>query len=216
MQSEIRSCRCPKEHAEIWLSPPCDSESNDGRLWAPDNAFDPCPECGAQAVRFVRADLVAGGKPCDPADPCSTAHDLASERDTLDGLLFETKDRLDAALAQVERLRAALEWYGENARLARLIHSEGDKGRHAIAEDGGKRARAALAETADTPAPAPASDGWTPWVGGARPVAKEICVEVKYRDGETGRPYFAYSYKWKHRGDRFDIVAYRIVEARDG
>ena len=26
-------------------------------------------------------------KPCDPADPCSTAYDLASERDTLDGLL---------------------------------------------------------------------------------------------------------------------------------
>jgi len=47
-------------------------------------------------------------KPCDPADPCSTAYDLASERDTLDGLLSETKDRLDAALAQVARLREAL------------------------------------------------------------------------------------------------------------
>ena len=33
-------------------------------------------------------------KPCDPADPCSTAYDLASERNTLDGLLSETKDRL--------------------------------------------------------------------------------------------------------------------------
>jgi len=41
-------------------------------------------------------------------------------------------------------VREALEWYGEQARLARLIHSEGDAGRHALAEDGGKRARAAL------------------------------------------------------------------------
>lgn len=39
----------------------------------------------------------------------------------------------------------ALEWYGEQARLARLIHSEGDAGRHALADDGGKRARQALA-----------------------------------------------------------------------
>lgn len=38
----------------------------------------------------------------------------------------------------------ALKWYGEQARLCRLVHSEGDKGRHALAEDGGKRARAAL------------------------------------------------------------------------
>ena len=32
-------------------------------------------------------------KPCDPADPCSTAFDLASERNTLDGLWAETKVR---------------------------------------------------------------------------------------------------------------------------
>jgi len=37
-----------------------------------------------------------------------------------------------------------LEWYGEQARLARLIHSEGDAGRHALQDDGGKRARAIL------------------------------------------------------------------------
>jgi hypothetical protein len=39
----------------------------------------------------------------------------------------------------------ALEWYAEQARLCRLIHSEGDSGRHALQADGGKRARAALA-----------------------------------------------------------------------
>ena len=45
---------------------------------------------------------------------------------------------------EVERLREALAWYGEQARLARLIHSGGDAGRHALADDGGKRARQAL------------------------------------------------------------------------
>ena len=46
--------------------------------------------------------------------------------------------------ARVRELEGALGWYGEQARLARLIHSEGDKGRHALADDGGKRARAVL------------------------------------------------------------------------
>lgn len=46
--------------------------------------------------------------------------------------------------AEIARLREALEWYGEQARLCRLITSEGDKGRHALDADGGKRAHAAL------------------------------------------------------------------------
>jgi len=45
---------------------------------------------------------------------------------------------------EVARLREELAWYGEQARLARLIHSEGDAGRNELAADGGKRARAAL------------------------------------------------------------------------
>lgn len=47
---------------------------------------------------------------------------------------------------EIERLRTALTWYGEQARLCRLIHSEGDTGRQALSEDGGKRARDAIAE----------------------------------------------------------------------
>lgn len=46
--------------------------------------------------------------------------------------------------ARIAELEAALTWYGEQARLARLIHSEGDAGRHALADDGGERARKAL------------------------------------------------------------------------
>ena len=52
----------------------------------------------------------------------------------------------DAQAQENARLKAALEWYGAQARLCRLIHSEGNIGRHAIQEDGGKRARAALGE----------------------------------------------------------------------
>jgi hypothetical protein len=51
----------------------------------------------------------------------------------------------------IEALQAALEWYGENARLCRLIHDEGDKGRNALADDGGKRARAALTQAGEKP-----------------------------------------------------------------
>ena len=56
----------------------------------------------------------------------------------------EAADAIRELIEERDRLRAVLEWYGEQARLARLIHSEGDAGRNAIANDGGKRARAAL------------------------------------------------------------------------
>ena len=63
---------------------------------------------------------------------------------------FAVKDTLLSALEQVlgesERRGEALAWYGEQARLARLIHSEGDEGRRKLAEDGGERARTALQE----------------------------------------------------------------------
>jgi hypothetical protein len=59
------------------------------------------------------------------------------------------EERIEALKARVARLTPELKWYGEQARLARLIHGEGDAGRHALAEDGGKRARAALAEAND-------------------------------------------------------------------
>jgi len=52
----------------------------------------------------------------------------------------------DARDRDVAELVAALEWYGEQARLARLIHSEGDAGRQALASDGGKRARETIAK----------------------------------------------------------------------
>lgn len=53
---------------------------------------------------------------------------------------------LEAEQEKVKRLEEALTWYGEQARLCRLIHSEGDDGRHALAKDGGTLARATLTE----------------------------------------------------------------------
>lgn len=60
-----------------------------------------------------------------------------SERDQQAALIASQARR-------IEELEADLAWYGEQARLARLIHSGGDAGRHALAADGGSRARAIL------------------------------------------------------------------------
>lgn len=61
------------------------------------------------------------------------------------GLVHWLLTRATQAERQRDELRKALEWYGEQARLARLIHREGDAGRHALADDGGRRARQSLA-----------------------------------------------------------------------
>ncbi len=70
------------------------------------------------------------------------------------GLTWRTKPAptmTDALAAQQAVMRQALEWYQEQARLCRLIHSEGDAGRNALAADGGRRARAALSATQEKP-----------------------------------------------------------------
>ena len=46
--------------------------------------------------------------------------------------------------ARVAELEAALTWYGEQARLCRLIHSGGNDARHNLSDDGGKKAHKAL------------------------------------------------------------------------
>lgn len=59
----------------------------------------------------------------------------------------EAADALDARDATIKELREALDWYGEQARSARLIHSGGDAGRQALIADGGKRASGLLSST---------------------------------------------------------------------
>ena len=75
-----------------------------------------------------------------------------------DGIIhIETFSNFTAAQAETDRLNReavraivgplveALQWYREQGHLCRLIHSGGDTGRNALAQDGGKRATAALA-----------------------------------------------------------------------
>ena len=61
--------------------------------------------------------------------------------------VIDALEERSAPDTHVRLLREELEWYGEQARLARLSHSGGDAGRHALAADGGKRARAAISRT---------------------------------------------------------------------
>ncbi|MEM6668581.1 MAG: hypothetical protein AAF661_05125 [Pseudomonadota bacterium] len=65
-----------------------------------------------------------------------------------------TEADIETLMSENARLRVALEWYEAQARRCRLIHSEGDGGRHALQADGGTIARKALAVSA----PAPADD----------------------------------------------------------
>lgn len=69
---------------------------------------------------------------------------LRTENERLRAASIASGNALYEARVRSAELVKALEWYGEQARLARLIHGEGDKGRNALAADGGKRARAAL------------------------------------------------------------------------
>lgn len=75
----------------------------------------------------------------DGADSPDFPHSVAC---VLTNLPAATRQHLESA----EGMKEALEWYGEQSRLARLIHSGGDSGRNALATDGGERARAALSK----------------------------------------------------------------------
>ena len=64
---------------------------------------------------------------------------------TPDSMFMAQQAALIASQAKrIAELESDLAWYGEQARLARLIHSGGDAGRHALTADGGSRARAIL------------------------------------------------------------------------
>jgi len=59
---------------------------------------------------------------------------------------------------------------------------------------------------------------WISWPGGNRPVAENVQVRVRFRDGgESGKPMPAFFWDklWRHDGMHHsnDVVAYCIVEA---
>lgn len=97
------------------------------------------PLAGSEAFKQVAPDTFR-------ADPAYFAHRIADMKAAAhEGKL--AKAEAATLRERVRVLEAELGWYGEQARLARLIHSEGDEGRWALAEDGGKRARATLTPT---------------------------------------------------------------------
>lgn len=69
--------------------------------------------------------------------------ELVYDEDVAQG--YEEYSSNAALIQSAPEMAEALAWYGEQARLARLVHSGGDEGRNAIASDGGNKARALLA-----------------------------------------------------------------------
>jgi Lar family restriction alleviation protein len=101
----------------------------------------PCPFCGGRAVGNENA-----GNPyvyCESCDVSQTPFDRLTASVTAWNRRSDLHHATERKLAKAV---AALEWYAEQTRLCRLIHSEGDSGRHALQADGGEKARAVLAE----------------------------------------------------------------------
>ena len=115
-----------------------------------------CSKCGEDPLYVSESDAWASGESDEapifrPYTPEQVEH-CAEQTPTL--LLCKLVDRAEKAEQEVvdlhreiweleartKLLEETLEWYGENARLCRLIHSGGDVGRYALAGDGGKRA----------------------------------------------------------------------------
>ena len=52
---------------------------------------------------------------------------------------------------------------------------------------------------------------WVEWKGGECPVPSDTRVEVRLRAGEADVGHVAGDFWWDHRGETYDIVAYRVV-----
>ena len=66
----------------------------------------------------------------------------------IDGaMLDDWRDRDERQRNRIAELEDVVRWYGEQARLCRLIHSEGTAGRVALSADGGERAASVLSKS---------------------------------------------------------------------
>jgi len=150
----------------------------------------------------LRLAVLGATESCRREVLCAVAYSLMAEHKTAEA-------RAEKAEAEVARLREAL--------AAIVARSENGELGTSRTRDMAGFARSALAETADTPAPAPASDGWTAWEGGECPVAGGTMVEVVFRSRIGSAVGLARNWDWS-RGPApvsYDVVAYRILEARD-
>ena len=101
--------------------------------------LEPCPFCKGETGALMKANKAWRVWCLRPAEVCGyIGPDKPTEADAI------AHHNQSSTSAAVRGMREALEWYGEQARLCRLIHSEGDAGRHALAHDGGKRALSVL------------------------------------------------------------------------
>ena len=116
-----------------------------------DNALKPCPFCGGAAIRettkpyksitMYETGCSNVGCQCLPSSMKRFTRQKADEA-------WNTRAALAADPLSDPRVKAlveVLQWYAEQTRLCRLIHSGGDSGRNALSSDGGTKARAALA-----------------------------------------------------------------------
>ncbi|MFN3169256.1 MAG: hypothetical protein ACE37E_01025 [Hyphomicrobiales bacterium] len=127
----VRDCWLPPDQQELWRS----KIDEDGASWS-------------EMISFIESyKLAMGLEACGLLPDSERVKELEVVLRQVTSSLGTTITERDEALVREQVLREALEWYGENARLARLIHDEGDPGRHKLAHDGGEKARQALTST---------------------------------------------------------------------
>lgn len=61
--------------------------------------------------------------------------------------------------------------------------------------------------------PVTADEGWIEWTGGECPVGRSEKVAYRLRNGQENEdPYEAGCLSWRHHGEPYDIIAYRLVK----
>lgn len=56
------------------------------------------------------------------------------------------------------------------------------------------------------------NDGWLEWKGGDCPVADDVWVHIKHRNGDIRTVIASSAYHWYHGGDGSDIIAYKVAK----
>ena len=139
---EYRTLGTHRWDGKVWLVLPDVSDTLCLLLAKARNRIE---ELESESARLVEWN----GQACVRAE---TAEDRIEQLEADKRFIIEERDRTfalmlaraEAAEAKLAAVVDALEWYGEQARLCRLIHSEGDSGRNALSKDGGEKARDAI------------------------------------------------------------------------
>lgn len=114
--------------------------------------------------------------------------DLAHEVQSL-------KNQLRDASAQIKELHLALVKATGGAEAYKLIR----KGEHGPEQSGCRKDDAQVTEP------------WIKWEGGECPVDRSQPVDVIFRDGGSAECLGASYFRWKHLGNKDDIIRYRVV-----